>query len=115
MVRTKKIKIPIYAVDRDILIVYGGNSDEADREVSRRTKYPVQRDEDHLVSGCTYRHQNGWPMAIYVHSLKDHPTIAHEALHATYSICNFVGIPLSDSSEEAYTYLLEYIIREIEK
>lgn len=36
-------------------------------------------------------------------------TIAHEALHAIFSILDIVGIKLSVESEEAFTYLHEYI------
>jgi hypothetical protein len=39
--------------------------------------------------------------------------IAHEAFHATAYIMRHVGIRFSKSSEEAYAYLLEYIIENI--
>jgi hypothetical protein len=39
--------------------------------------------------------------------------IAHEALHATAYILRHVGIRFSKNSEEAYAYLLQYIVENI--
>jgi hypothetical protein len=39
--------------------------------------------------------------------------MSHEALHATLEILDYVGIPLGDDSEEAYTYLLGHIVDNI--
>ena len=39
--------------------------------------------------------------------------IAHESLHAVSFIFQVIGIKLTDESEEAYTYLLDYIILQI--
>lgn len=41
----------------------------------------------------------------------DYGTLSHEILHATIQIMKWVGMELSDSSEEAYTYLQGYITR----
>lgn len=41
----------------------------------------------------------------------DYGTLSHEILHATIFIMKSVGMELSDSSEEAYTYLQGYITR----
>jgi hypothetical protein len=40
-------------------------------------------------------------------------TVAHEALHATCDIMRYVGIPLTPASEEAYTYLMDYMVENI--
>lgn len=42
-------------------------------------------------------------------------TIVHEALHLVHYIARDVGITLSKESEEAYTYLLGHITRELVK
>jgi hypothetical protein len=39
--------------------------------------------------------------------------IAHETLHAISGIFDVIGIKFTDESEEAYTYLLDYIILQI--
>ena len=38
--------------------------------------------------------------------------LIHELSHATNFILREVGIPHTESTEEAYTYLLEYLTRE---
>lgn len=39
--------------------------------------------------------------------------LVHEITHATFAILSKVGMALSDYSEEAYTYLLQYIFNRI--
>lgn len=39
-------------------------------------------------------------------------TVSHECLHATLNILDGVGMELSDSSEESYTYLMGHIFTE---
>ena len=43
------------------------------------------------------------------------PIITHEALHATIRILEVKGIRMSEDSEEAYTYLQQYLVKEILK
>lgn len=45
----------------------------------------------------------------------DVPVIAHEVLHATFWVLKEKGLTLDDSSEEAYTYFIEWLTREIVK
>lgn len=52
-------------------------------------------------------------IAIRLRSLNKPEYIAHEALHATAYIMRYVGIRFTKSSEEAYAYLLQYIIENI--
>jgi hypothetical protein len=43
----------------------------------------------------------------------DPGSIAHEAFHATFAILDYIGMTLTDSSEEAFAYLDDYIVRKI--
>jgi hypothetical protein len=52
-------------------------------------------------------------IAIRLRDLSKAEIVAHEALHATAFILRFVGIRFTKSSEEAYAYLLQYIIENI--
>lgn len=47
-------------------------------------------------------------------STSDTAVIAHEALHAVYWILKRKGLTLDEPSEEAYTYYLEWLVREIQ-
>lgn len=40
-------------------------------------------------------------------------TVAHECLHAVSFFLRSRGIPLNDDTEEAYTYYLQFLVREI--
>lgn len=44
---------------------------------------------------------------------KDVTTIAHEAFHATYNVLQRKGVWLTDSSEEVYAYMVQYLTKEI--
>lgn len=56
----------------------------------------------------------GQPVLVWVHSLKDTPTLVHELMHATFGIVSGRGVTYSGDSEEAYTYTLENILRQIQ-
>lgn len=45
----------------------------------------------------------------------DIPTIVHECMHATFHIANQMWIEYCSESEEFFTYMTEYFIREILK
>lgn len=38
--------------------------------------------------------------------------IDHELFHATYAVMDWVNIPLTESSEEAYAYMIDYLTKE---
>lgn len=52
----------------------------------------------------------GEPWVLWVESLDNVPTLAHEALHVTNGVLQARGVKPSAKSEEAYTYTMEYII-----
>lgn len=43
------------------------------------------------------------------------PILAHEALHAVWDVLGRKGLYLSNESEEAFTYYLEWMLREAER
>lgn len=47
---------------------------------------------------------------IFLTPKSNYGVVAHEAFHATSRILDVIGLQLTDSSEEAYTYLLGYIV-----
>ena len=50
---------------------------------------------------------------LWVDSLDNVPTLAHEAFHVASGILEARGLALSRDSEEAYTYTLEHIMRQV--
>lgn len=53
----------------------------------------------------------GKPWLLWVESLKNVASLAHEALHVTAGILEGRGLTYGAPSEEAYTYTMEFIIR----
>lgn len=62
---------------------------------------------------CTRHDTSGLFVVIWLKPSADVPTMAHEALHATWYLLKDKGLRLSEDSEEAYTYMLEWLLREI--
>lgn len=51
------------------------------------------------------------PWLIWVESLSNTPTLAHEALHVVGGVLEARGLKYAEASEEAYTYTMEFIMR----
>lgn len=51
------------------------------------------------------------PWLVWVESLDNAPTLAHEALHVAGGVLEARGLKYSEASEEAYTYTMEFIMR----
>ena len=61
------------------------------------------------AAGLTFDFQDGKPGIIWLESAHDPGIVNHELLHATINTMRHSGLSLSDSSEEAYTYQLQYL------
>ena len=55
----------------------------------------------------------GKPWLLWVATLRDVPALAHEALHVAAGVLEGRGMKFTADSEEAYTYTMEHIIREV--
>ena len=59
--------------------------------------------------------KKGSCFVLWVEDETNFPSLAHEALHITAAILEQRGLTLSESSEEAYTYTMEDILRQVLK
>ncbi|KKN66087.1 hypothetical protein LCGC14_0475650 [marine sediment metagenome] len=74
----------------------------------------VASDIDDTVRGrVEYFTVDGQPLPIIWLPKKDITCLAHEVFHVVHWIMKYKGIYLSDDSNEAYAYLLEYLMEEI--
>lgn len=55
----------------------------------------------------------GKPWVIWVETMTDIPALAHEALHVAAGVLEGRGLSFSKGSEEAYTYTMEDILRQV--
>lgn len=60
--------------------------------------------------------EKGWSLIRlknFPKTTKDYSILQHEIFHAVYHILKRIGINLCDDSDEAFSYLTEYITREV--
>lgn len=80
-------------------------------------KYKVEKKLD-IGHGCLYTQLPKGYVMVFNHSnnwIDTTGVVVHESLHLTYCILQRAGFVLSSDSEEAFTYLQEYIVEKILK
>lgn len=110
----KKVTFDTYPI---ILYIFIGCSDEdilayiGKENIEQLTKDLMDFDDN---DEALFAYHQGDPhIAIRLRNVSKPEIIAHEALHATAYIMRYVGIKFSKTSEEAYAYLLQYIVDNI--
>lgn len=98
------LTIPIWNVHFDILLYDEETADhfEIPDDVAAYTVYDSDLVEDFCLAACIFKDTKS-------------DTIVHESLHLVREIMSHVGIELTDSSEEAYAYTLEYVYKNVKK
>ncbi len=110
------IQIPIY---KTAVLIYWGGRKGLYKAVKRNSDKATAREVIEEVAphteGLTVK-TSGHTVTIYLASPPRNPRsgaiLIHELSHATNFILQEVGIPHTKDTEEAYTYLLEYLTRE---
>lgn len=110
---------PVYTMsggtfDMDINVIVTDDTAVARKFVIENLDSTVTTD-DFNSRATTFGTKDGSPVIIWLHSNVDVAIINHELLHATVSIMNWAGVPLSDSSEEAYAYEMQYLTNQFYK
>lgn len=65
--------------------------------------------------GTTFTSINGGPTIVWLPNIDDNSIVNHEFLHATIDIMRRVGVPLTEDTEELYTYELQYLTNQFYK
>lgn len=108
IIKKKKFKLPIYDQFTVTVLI----SDDLAQDVFNITNEPY----DTNYNGVFFHKKNGTDVFIGFEKDKIKPgLVAHECLHATCYILDYVGISLTEESEEAYTYLISYLVNEVYK
>lgn len=118
MRRHKLIYVAPYR--QDLLVVVGTRSDlkAVLREVLEATEFrqawaEVKKPSRERADGTTYKLESN---ANLIHI--QNPTLevlTHELYHATHNILNGIGVRPSPDSEEAYAYLIGYLMSQCEE
>lgn len=103
--RYKKIEIDIY---RCVIYVCEGNFDKLKTYLTEEEVPDADKLEMTDAKACCY--YNGEFFIVYCPTRFTPGLLCHELLHAVFGVTTRVDIQLSSESEEAYTYLLQYIV-----
>jgi hypothetical protein len=109
--------IPLVLYPFDLMVSCGQTDDQLKASLK---KYGIEW-QDSLILDCPAhyvrlaKNQPVIRMANYPITVTDYGVLQHEIFHAVDQILRYVGINLSDDSDEAYAYLIEYITREMYK
>jgi hypothetical protein len=102
------IELPPYGAMA--LLVRGGVGPEVATNLLKRKA--ITADQAALFSGadgCTTTTPSGH-LLLWVESVDNHGAVAHEALHGVVIVLRDRGLQLADESDEAYCYLLSYVV-----
>jgi hypothetical protein len=101
-----KVKIPIY--DRGLRIT-------VTKDINKGLKQIGFDDlEDDVVEGTVIEDPTGI-IHVFIEPKANINVICHEAFHVTKNVLDTAGLTLTESSEEAYAYLIGWVAEKIQK
>ena len=120
------VKLPIY--NAEIGVSIGQNVGDLKKSILRRwnideENLPKEDFQEHQQASvlCVTKGEHYYPYCIRFKQnpikmdIDGHATIAHEVFHTVYRLLNSRGLKLTYESEEAFTYLMGHLSREIYK
>ena len=105
----------------DTVVAIGQIEADIVKYIESELKYELDNEEKTYFvkfagKGKTLQLKNGTGV-LWVKRFNDgpfsHGVLSHEIFHVAYQILCSVGIKLTDSSEEAFSYLIQYLTQEI--
>lgn len=120
----KAIKVKIDVYNRDLHVLFNYNPRESRNYINKKTNFSNKSKElflkhftDERQDGKGSCISDGIDSFIILGDYRDIPdlvnTISHEAFHFVFTVLDHAGLKLSYKSEEAYTYLIGYVVEEI--
>ncbi len=91
-------------------VIVGGTSSEFAAWAKKYIGVEITAEDGQ--AGRAYMEKNQ-PWLLWVESLQNVPTLAHEALHIAAGVLEVRGLRYNEGSEEAYTYTMEFILRSV--
>lgn len=110
--KTKKYKIPVGVYDSTVYLVLSDNPDKTYKTLAK--KYNWFEEDDEETNSAYFNSTSDFEYFIVMPFNPGIVTIAHEALHGTFAILKDHGVTLSPDSEEAFTYLHDFLVGKIQ-
>lgn len=115
----KAIHIPLVLFPFEVLVCLGGDKQFVIKNIKKFGYTPDTEEEGHITmigQGKCVMLKN----SATIIWLKNYPragsgVLAHEIFHATDFILDKMGIKHTDSSDEVWAYVIEYLTKEIHK
>lgn len=111
--------IPVEIYCTEIVVSIGQTDDEIFDECKKRWEW--DKYEDTVISAVScqslanFSFNSKMLMIRFKEKEPKDGLIAHEAFHASFRILNSIGLNPSYETEEAYAYLLDYIVNKIKE
>lgn len=117
--KSKVITLDLEIYPREVWLIFNPTVEEIDRLFEPRHTSNLYISDTAIASTLSLVRKSNNKLGELIVFFKsdevDSSIIAHEALHATFDICNDVGITLSADNQEPIAYLLQYIVGFIDK
>ena len=97
--------------DMDVIVLITEDTAFAARYVQQHLD-TTATSADFDARGVTFSINDGRSPIVWMPDANDETVVAHELLHATINILNWAGVPLTEDTEEAYAYELQYLTNE---
>lgn len=112
--RYQVITLQGYTFDLDVKVLITEDTAFAAKYV-RENLDSTATSNDFDARGVTYGTVDGKSPIIWLPHTNDISVINHELLHATINIMNWAGVPLTNDTEEVYTYEMQHLTNEFYK
>lgn len=100
--------------DLDVIVLVTEDTAFALRYVKKNVDSTVSSD-DFNSRGTTFTSVFGGNTIVWLPNTDDKAIVSHELLHATIDIMRRTGLTLTEETEEAYTYELQYLTNQFYK
>lgn len=100
--------------DMDVIVLITDDTAFAARYVQGQLDTTATA-QDFDARGVTFTINDGKSPIVWLPTDFTESVVSHELLHVTIDIMNWASVPLNESTEEAYTYELQYLTNEFYK
>ena len=109
----QEFKITGGTYDIDIFVFV---NDDLNYVISKCKLIGIVVDSSYFEARAVTIYDYGYPIVIWFpEDCKDRTIVNHELFHTTTRVLQWAGIPLNDSTEEAYAFEMQYLSKQLEK